>query len=195
MPNKKKTSEDFIEKSRLLHGNFYDYSLVDYKGWDKEVKIICPKHGEFNQKCNVHLAAAGCPKCGLEKISQFRSKDTDWFIQRARAVHGDRYDYSKVDYKSNSEKVQINCPAHDISFFQSPASHFRGGRCPSCASVVSPSNLLKNFTSFLNRANEIYNNKYNYEHVIYKGRHTKVSVECPIHGIFSILPSSHLQGC
>ena len=86
----------FIEKSLLIHGDFYNYSLVEYKSSREKVKIICPIHGEFEQTPENHLRGSGCQKCGKEKYSKSLSLKLDEFLKRATELHGDFYDYSLV---------------------------------------------------------------------------------------------------
>lgn len=65
------TTEEFIKRAKEIHGNKYDYSLVDYKNARTKVKIICPEHGVFEQQPRAHLNKQGCPKCKIshgEKI-------------------------------------------------------------------------------------------------------------------------------
>lgn len=124
--NIKYTTEEFIEKSKVIHGNKYDYSKVDYQGNDAKVCIICPVHGEFWQQPNNHLNGKGCIKCaGVERST------TEEFIEKAREVHGDKYDYSKVDYVNANTKVCIICPVHG-EFWQQPADHLDGHGCSIC---------------------------------------------------------------
>ena len=127
-----RTQEDFIEKAKEVHGSKYDYSLVDYVDSSTKVKIICPIHGEFEQTPNKHLAGQGCKQCGRNRTKV----GVDEFIQRARAVHGDKYDYSKVQYERKDKKVTIVCPEHG-EFQQTPACHvtLRQG-CPKCAAIA-----------------------------------------------------------
>lgn len=89
-----RTQEQFIERAREIHGNTYDYSAVEYVNSSTKVKIICPIHGVFEQTPNKHLAGQGCKVCGRERTKVGK----DEFISRARKVHGDKYDYSKVVY-------------------------------------------------------------------------------------------------
>lgn len=100
---KKVTTQDFILKARELHGDKYDYSEVEYKSSKEKVKIICPKHGPFWQTPASHLRKghpSGCPLCnGGRKLT------TEEFIQKAKELHGDRYDYSKTEYIDNKTKV------------------------------------------------------------------------------------------
>lgn len=122
------TIDEFIEKSRKVHGDKYDYSKSVINGSNKtKIKIICPVHGEFEQRINDHLNGYGCKKCGgNERLT------TEQFIERAKIVHGDKYDYSKAEYKSSTSRICIICPKHG-EFKQIPRNHlFLGAGCPQC---------------------------------------------------------------
>jgi hypothetical protein len=60
---KKLTQEEFIKRSKAVHGNKYDYSKVNYINKTSKVTIICPIHGEFEQKAEDHYSGHGCKKC------------------------------------------------------------------------------------------------------------------------------------
>jgi hypothetical protein len=121
----------FLEDARRAHGDRYDYSEVKYVNALTKVKITCPVHGAFAQNPASHIRGVGCPKCGDESAAAIRTRTTEEFIREARRVHGDRYDYSKVEYKTSHEKVEIVCMEHG-SFWQTPPNHFKSG-CPGCA--------------------------------------------------------------
>ena len=125
------TKEEWIASSREVHGDKYDYSKVNYVGALTKVCIICPKHGEFWQKPSIHLSGCGCPKCGIEKVRESLSSSKEDFIKKACKAHGDKYDYSKVEYVNSTTKVCIKCPIHG-QFEQTPHDHLRGHGCPKC---------------------------------------------------------------
>ena len=125
--------EDFIEKARRVHGDFYDYSFVVYTNNHTTVDIVCPKHGHFKQVPASHLSGRGCPSCGHEKISEKIAKTQEEFINGAIAVHGDRYDYSNTRYVREKKKVEITCKVHGV-FLQEPGVHLSGHGCPRCNS-------------------------------------------------------------
>ena len=109
---KKVTTEEFIEKSNKIHNYKYDYSLTNYTGKDNKVIIICPIHGEFEQYASNHYKH-GCNKCGHEKTSSTKiSNSNNNFIEKANEIHNFKYDYSKVNYVNNKEKICIICPEH-----------------------------------------------------------------------------------
>ena len=134
----KNDTEDFITRSRKIHGEKYDYSLVNYERVDKKVKIICPIHGVFEQKPNGHLGGQGCPKCRDDA----KRRTTEQFVEEARKVHGEKYDYSLVDYHQSFEKVKIICPTHGV-FEQAPHHHLEGRGCSLCSSSQGEGAIVK----------------------------------------------------
>ena len=180
--------EDFIKKSIKIHGNKYNYSKVDYINSRTKVCIICPEHGEFWQTPNSHLQGCGCPLC-----SKTKKKNTNGFIQKAKQVHGDKYDYSKVNYVNSQTKVCIICPEHG-EFWQTPNSHLQGCGCPKCSKDITQYKLSSNLTDFINKSILEHKNKYNYTNSVYINNITKICIICPEHGEFWQVPHNHLQG-
>jgi len=128
---KLRNTEEFIFRSKILHGNKYDYSLVEYIESKKHVKIICPKHGVFVQTPNLHLQGGGCFFCKDGTLREHFKLTIEEFSLKANIVHNGKYDYSKVVYVNNKTKVEIICPKHG-SFLQVPNRHLRGDGCPVC---------------------------------------------------------------
>lgn len=116
------TTSEYIERAKKVHGNKYDYSLVNYKHSSIRVEIICHVHGEFQQFPCCHLAGFGCRSCAIDA----RRGNIKSFIKKAKKIHGDKYDYSKTIYKSYDEKIKIICPIHG-EFIQRTADHLRFG--------------------------------------------------------------------
>lgn len=173
----------FIKKAISIHGSKYGYSKVNYIDSHNKVTITCGQHGDFEQTPSKHLHGRGCSKCAGNY-----SPNTSEFIEIARSVHGERYDYSSVQYKNNQEKVEITCPIHG-SFFVSPNSHIQGSGCPKCAG-----NMPLGTMEFIARAQAVHENFYSYELVKYKNNREKVEIICPIHGPLSQSPNHHLNG-
>lgn len=124
--SKRLTTEEFIERAKVVHDNKYDYSKVEYKTTDTPVCIICPEHGEFWQSPHNHIGQKqGCPKCSKHYM------DNKYFIERAKEIHGDKYDYSKVEYKDSHTNVCIICPKHG-EFYIRPNDHLFGHGCGKC---------------------------------------------------------------
>lgn len=186
---------NFIEKARKIHGNKYDYSKVEYKKVTDKVCIICPEHGEFWQEARQHYRGQGCPKCACKNRSEKRSNNTEEFIKRAREVHGNKYDYSKVEYLNNHTKVCIICSEHG-EFWQMPCDHINNKRgCPKCGKEKMATKLSLTQDEFIKQSIKIHGNKYNYSKVEYKNNRTKVCIICPKHGEFWTRPEVHLKGC
>src|SRR5579862_2223958 len=182
-------TEKFIEKARIKHKDengesIYDYSKVDYVSARQKVIIICKIHKEFLQTPNCHLNKSGCPDCGGRKQST-----TEEFIEKAIKKHGDKYDYSKVDYKNNKTKVKIFCKNHNGYFEQIPTDHLSESNCNICAK-----NRKLTTEEFIIRSNEKHNNYYDYSLVNYIGSQEKVKIICPKHHEFEQIATAHLNG-
>ena len=178
---------EFIKKAKLVHGDKYDYSNVKYVNRHTAVNIVCPIHGEFKQIAGNHIGGDNCPVC----MGRGKS-NTKRFIIAAIQKHGNRYDYSKVDYKHNNIKVKIICRIHGV-FEQSPTWHLNGGGCSKCNGGIR-----SNREEFIEKAIKKHGNEYNYSNIEYINSKTKVKIICKKHGIFEIKPSQHLilgQGC
>ena len=132
MGRHKKTTEQFIEQSRKVHGDKYDYSLVEYNGNHSVVEIVCLEHGSFFKSPSHHLKGQGCSKCSFKRLSKNSLSNTKEFVVKAKEVHGDRYDYSLVSYKNSKERVCIVCSKHGI-FEQKPSHHLLGKGCKLCS--------------------------------------------------------------
>ena len=187
--------DEFVERSNVLHGNFYGYEKVEYVNNVTNVIIICPKHGEFPQKPVKHLIGRGCPDCGKIKQSNSSRKTTEKFIEDSKLVHGDEYDYSPVKYVISTTKVKIICKkdGHGI-FEQNPDSHSRGQGCPDCGLIQRKEKRKLGNDEFIERSNVKHNNLYGYEKVEYVNTNTHVIIICPLHGEFHKTPGKHLQG-
>lgn len=182
---KKLTTEEFIQKAKTIHGEKYDYSMVQYCGSHTKVKIICPVHGEFEQKPNDHLCGKGCKNCG------FRKSTTEKFISRSVEIFGNTYDYSKVVYLGSNKNVKIICPTHG-EFEQVANSHLSGHGCQQCSIKTQDVN------KFIENSITVHGLKYDYSLVEYKNANTKVKIICPKHGIFEQKPKHHFNnkiGC
>lgn len=131
-----KTTQDIIKIFKDIHGDKYDYSKVKYVNNETKVCIICPEHGEFWQTPHHHKNGIGCPLCGIKKNSDARTYTSAQFIEKAKQVHGNKYDYSNTFYTKSREQITIICPKHGV-FQQLPNDHLTGHGCPSCASTMS----------------------------------------------------------
>ena len=126
------TSEEFIRRANLSHNNFYDYSKTIYSGFNSDVIVICPIHGEFTINAHTHVSnKQGCPKCGQMRRITSKLSNTEAFIKKAKTVHNNFYDYSKVQYVNAKTPVCIICPKHG-EFWQTPNKHLNGHKCLRC---------------------------------------------------------------
>ena len=125
------TVQEFTEKAKKVHGDKYDYSKVEYINNKTKVCIICPEHGEFWQTPDSHLRGRGCRQCSIKSMKDKQRLSTEDFIEKAKEIHGNKYDYSKVDYVNSQTKVCIICPKHG-EFWQTPLNHLKGKGCPDC---------------------------------------------------------------
>jgi len=188
---KKLTTKEFIEKASKVHNNKYDYSLVEYKNCRTKIKIICSEHGIFKQTPDAHLnQLQGCKKCSINN-KKFSIQE---FIERASKVHNNKYDYSLVEYKNCRTKIKIICSIHGI-FKQTPDAHLNQLQgCKKCSIEKRGKYQTLTIEEFIHRANNIYNNKYDYSVTIYIHSQKHVKIICPIHGIFKQTPEGHLRG-
>ena len=185
--SKKLTTEKFIEKANKIHGNKYCYANVIYTGSQEPIEIICGLHGSFKQKPNTHLNGRGCYKCGhLWRIKK-QSLTTESFIEKAKKIHGDKYEYSLVEYINNKTKVKIICSTQN-NFEIKPNDHLNGSGCPRCVGRG------KTNDDFFKESYLIHGNTYDYSLVDYKSTHSKIKIICVKHGVFSQTPNHHLSG-
>ena len=160
---KKLSVEDFIKKGNLMHKNKYDYSNVEYINSRTKVCIVCPEHGEFWQLPYIHLQGHGCPNCKLDSFSKKYRLTLGDFINRANERHHNFYNYSKVEYRGNKEKICIICPEHG-EFWQKPFNHLNGDGCPEC----NKSKLENEIKYFLIENNIEFVEEKTFEWLIYK---------------------------
>lgn len=188
---KRLTPFEFIEKANEIHGDKYNYSMIVHVYASEKVSIICDIHGQFEQRPSDHLKGNGCPLCGKMSRALKNRKTTDEFIEESKNVHGNKYQYDKVSYINNSTKVIIICPKHG-DFQQIPSSHLSDRGCTFCAG----SEVLTS-ESFILKAKQVHNKKYNYDKVNYINSKAKLTITCLEHGDFVQIPSKHLigQGC
>lgn len=179
---KEKNKNEFIKKANMVHNKLFDYSLVNYKNSLTKIKIICKKHGIFEQIPSSHIQGSGCPKCF------HKNKNRDNFIEVANKVHENKYDYSQSLFCTQTNKIKIICPNHG-EFTQTISHHLSGSGCQKCAKKHKYST-----DEFIEKAKTIHNNKYDYDLTEYINSKNKIKITCKIHGVFEQTPSDHLSG-
>lgn len=128
----KKKNLNFFE---CVPKNFdYDLSETVYINKRTKIKYVCKKHG-IQEQLPLTFLQRGCPKCARENGAKKRKKclpiSTEEFIEKAKLIHGDKYDYSLVDYKNKFSNIKIICPTHGV-FEQEARIHTQGHGCQSC---------------------------------------------------------------
>ena len=184
---KKDDTVSIIEKFKAKWGDKYDYSKVNYVNSKTNIVIICPEHGEVSQTPESHLNSSfGCRYC-----SGNVKKTTSEIIKDFKKVHGEKYDYSKVNYKNAKEKVTIICKVKGHGEFQMQAnSHIGGNNCPKCVGGVK-----LNWNDYLKRIKEVHGDKYSYDLVKRNpSANDNINIKCPIHGKFTQRLNHHING-
>ena len=189
---KKKTTEEFKEQVRAIHGDRYGLDLVEYVNNKVKVKLVCKKHGIFEMTPNCLLSGQNCPQCAKEEHAQKMTKDYDYVIGKFKEMHGDRYCYDKVEYTNMLKKVCITCKKHG-DFWMTPAHFIEGHGCPECAKAER--SISKRRTMFLKKLKLVHGDKYLTDKVKYVNNKTKVILTCKVHGDFEARPDSLLSGC
>jgi len=197
--NKRYTTQEWIQKAKLIHGDKYDYSKSIYTKALIKLIIICPVHGEFYQTASSHINnKSGCSRCFYDNNphNNLKRRPLEQFIKDCNIIHNNKYDYSKTIYINSNKYVTIICPDHG-DFQQFPYNHRNMKQsCPKCADKIK--GLSKRKTSsdnFISKASYIHNNKYDYSKVNYNDCRSKIIIICPRHGEFTQSPASHLVGC
>lgn len=185
------TPEIFLKRANELHNNKFKYDLTGFKNSASRVKIYCEKHGWFEQSVLNHINGNTCPECAKEIKSQKMSNGRQKFIENAVKIHGNKYDYSKVEYINNHTKVCIICPEHG-EFWQKPCGHLFGQGCSKCVG--------RGLTTedFIKKAQKVHGDRYDYSESVYVASDKKIEIKCNQCGYkFWQKPWSHLQnhGC
>lgn len=190
----KLTTQEFINRARAVHGDKYGYAFSVYQSAHKKVLISCNEHGIFEQSPSNHIGGRGCPECKFEKIGKQKRSNTDSFVTKAKLVHGNKYDYTSVNYVTNTSKVTITCRIHG-NFKQTPSDHINGCGCNICRYDSVSEKLSFTKEQFIEKSISVHGDDYDYSKSNYINANTKVSIICKKHGSFTQIPSSHLSGC
>ena len=179
-----KTIEQIRQEANTIYNNKYEYLDIDRTSKKSKIIIKCKEHGIFTKYYHDHLVRnQGCPNC-----SKPSKLDINSFIQKASIVHNNNYDYSNVIYKNTNTKVCITCRKHG-DFLQTPGNHLSGQKCPKCCK-----NMKYTIDTFIEKANNVHNDVYDYSITKYANINTKILIKCKEHGVFEQIPQYHLQG-
>ena len=188
---KRRTLDYVIEKSHEIHGDKYIFTESDFVNMHTKMKIICPIHGEFFQTPHNHIdLKQGCPYCsGNAKLTN------ESFKEKAKKIHGDKYNYDKVNVNGTHRKVIITCPIHG-DFEQAPNDHLHGQGCPECGKDKIWDTRGRLTVEEVKEAfRKVHGDKYNYDKFTeYKNNRIKIPIICEKHGTFYMTVDNHLQG-
>lgn len=187
--------DELKKKWNKTHKNKYCYDHVKYVNNRVKIEIECSIHGNFWQNPSNHDRGAGCAKCASKQSADNRRKSLEDFIKEANEKHKNKYDYSKVEYKKDSQKVCIICSVKDHGeFWQTPLSHIgQGCGCSKCAKRCSYDKKY-----WVKLARKVHGKKYSYDKVEFKKSTDKICITCVKHGNFwqrAISHSNQQHGC
>jgi hypothetical protein len=181
---KKTTLEEFVVQANLVHNGKYSY-LEPYIGNHDPLTIICPIHGAFQQRPDVHLRGSGCFKCF--KLTPEK------FVERSNIIHNGKYSYPE-SYLNCRSKLTIVCPIHG-PFQQKPITHLEGKGCRKCGNIKRGDRFRSSYQEFVKKSLIVHKGKYKYpENQTYTNCYTLLEIECSIHGIFKQKSNIHLSG-
>tara|TARA_R110000851_G_scaffold104230_2_gene221760 strand:- start:2611 stop:4230 length:1620 start_codon:yes stop_codon:yes gene_type:complete len=182
--NQSKSTQQFIKEAKEVHGDEYDYGIVDYSNTKIKVKIICKTHGVFEQTPDNHLSGRGCKYCG--GTTKYETKRA---INVLTEIYGDKYDYNNINYTNAATKIDVVCKEHGIftSSFNNLTNKKRG--CPYCQI-----NRIFDTKSFITKAKEIHDGHYTYNNTIFNGIDENTIITCANHGDIEVTPNYHLRG-
>lgn len=197
--SRRKVAEDKFWATVSETHKQYDFRDFRYLGATVASTVHCPHHGPFQTKPTYLLAGSGCPICGKSKSAAARKLGLEGFVQQARRVHGDRYEYPPQDYVGNKTKVRILCPDHG-EYLQTPNSHLGGRGCPECANDLK---RQRNKAVSLQTLRELparlagVNANWSYDFTTFVGMAKHIRAHCAIHGEFYASPNNLLRnsGC
>lgn len=186
--------EEFLAKAKEVHGDKYSYYKDYFIKISSKTKIYCSIHGDFEQMADAHIRqGSGCPDCGSATQVEKRKMSLEDFILKSQAVHGDKYNYSKVIYKNSRVKIIVICPEHG-DFYPAPGNFLSGSGCPKCSIIEQHENQKKNITDFIKDSKIVHGDKYDYSKVVYNGGKIFVDIICKKHGVFKQTPNNHQRG-
>ena len=201
---RRKTNEQFILEAKNIHKYennipIYDYSQVNYISTHKKVNIICKIHGSFEQCPSDHLSGKGCNNCAIINRAKKQTFKKEEFIQKAKEVHGDKYDYSQTDYINSQTKITLKCNICEYIFEQQPNSHLQGCGCDKCARMINHENQKLTKEEITERGKKTHGDKFDYSLINYINIHIPIKIKCnKCNNVFEQLVANHIKqnkGC
>lgn len=186
----KRTTEELISSIRSTYGDYFQTSKTKWNGSKKTFTVTCPIHGDFEARYDHFITQ----KCGCKSCNSESRRQATWnrYMEAAKKIHGDKYEYHKEDYIDSISKVRITCKVHG-DFLMTMASHVDSHQgCPKCYLESKKGNYKKSIKEIVDEARKIHGDKY--EYLSYNGMKGKMDIICPIHGKFSQVAYDHLKG-
>ncbi len=185
----------YLLKFRQKHGTRYKYIIDPDKSYisSDKIQIECPIHKIFTQRISHHCSH-GCKACSMDTLRDNKFYTHDEYIEQAKIVNGDKYDYSETKYISSQQKITIICKIHKRSFRTQATAHLQGHGCPTCRYEKASKSLTKTTQRFIKDAQEIHGETYIYDKVEYSSAAEPITIICRIHKEFKQTPQNHLQG-
>ena len=192
-------TQEFIRRSKELHGDKYNYNESVYVNQQTKVKIYCCAHQKyFEQKPQKHYAhGEGCWDCGVSKRAKAQTFTFDEFVEKARVKHGKRFDYDKTTYTRAKDKLTIRCCTCNNIFEQHGNSHLLGTGCPRCSVKIAHAKQSYGGDGFIERARQVHGEKFAYLGCTDKNWNQKSTVtwQCRnCHWVNDQLVLNHLAG-
>jgi len=189
------TMAEVIAKTKEVHGDEYEVNPEqEYKNTNTHINVICRKHGEFPILPGVLMTGHGCKKCANEQNSISKMSNLPDFIAKSLIIHNNIYKYDATqEYDGYKKKLKITCEKHG-DFYQHPAQHLSGEGCRKCAFDKLSDLFRSNIHEFIEKANIVHNNRYQYDNTQEYDGKTKLKITCKIHGEFYQHPSRHISG-
>lgn len=193
------SKEHYINVFNKKHCDKYDYSMMDKEIYEKNdiINIICPIHGNFQQKISVHLNRRGCPLCGIEKSSNKRKINLNDIVIRLDKICGDKLNYDLSNYKNTNTSFPLTCNNCKKTFYRDINALMINNSCPHCNGKNR--NFKYEKLEFINKAISLHGSKYDYTKTVYDKSDKKVCIIChekdifgDEHGEFWITPHAHI---
>lgn len=193
-----KKPDEFINEARAKFGNNFQYNMDQYVNLLTPIDITCNNcNSIYKHTPKWHLLSkTGCKRCSFVKMSaNIIDKARKEFITNAKKVHGNKYGYTNIIYKSATDNVEIYCNSCKNSYLQKPTHHLRGQGCYQCKNIAISKALSHDKDIFIKKAELIHGNRYNYDNVVYTNCKSKVNIKClKCKQTFSQTAGSHLSG-
>lgn len=202
----KSNTEEYIKKASFVHNGYFDYSKTVYTNANSKITVTCPIHGDFEVKANNHLSGQNCMKCKnsgiihkITKLPKNKNRTKRLTIheieERIDQLSNGKYSIVDLNYQNNQSKIKLFCNETDEFGFKhgefeiTPLHLFAGERCQKCSKNKRMTNK-----EFIDKANIIHDNEYDYSKTNYTSTHNNVIITCKKHGDFLQSPANHLRG-